>query len=189
MTKFLANIYKRDLMQKQQRYERLTDTFDGPSPKNSQRTIPVHTKVLVSFPQPPGTSAKLYNQWKGIFIVIKQIDKNSYLIGPLEGKRRKFLVHRSRIREIPAGDHQGDESSERNHGNTAEKNDDPAQCEQTGGEKLLIPDDTVDLAQKPGAAGDKKSKSTKKTGVPKVRTHAMATRSKQNKDSNNNPTT
>ena len=44
MAKFLVNIYKRDLMQKQRRYERLTDTFDGRSPKNSQRKIPVHTR-------------------------------------------------------------------------------------------------------------------------------------------------
>ena len=78
---------------------------------------------------------------------------------------------------------QGDQLTKRNHGNPAKRKSDPVLCESTGEGKLLIPDnDTADLGQTFGETSVKKTKFKKKTKVDAPRTHAMATRSRKNKD-------
>ena len=103
MTKFLENIYRQDLNRKNEAYDRLKKKNGGEILNEQAMKNLIHngTKVLIEFPQPPGESTKTYNAWKGIYVVVKQIDKNSYLVGHLEGTRRKFLVHRRRIRPLP----------------------------------------------------------------------------------------
>ena len=41
------------------------------------------------------------SNWKGIYVINQQVDKNVYLVSHLEGQRRKMLVHKSRIRLLP----------------------------------------------------------------------------------------
>ena len=66
----------------------------------SQKPIGTFQLVLIRFPQAPGTS-KLMSNWKGIYVINQQVDKNVYLVSHLEGQRRKMLVHKSRIRLLP----------------------------------------------------------------------------------------
>ena len=58
------------------------------------------THVLLKTMTPPGVSAKLYSPWKGGYVVRKRCDHYTYLITPLEAPRRRFLVHRQRIRTV-----------------------------------------------------------------------------------------
>ena len=41
------------------------------------------------------------SNWKGIYVINQQVDKNVYLVSHLEGQRRKMLVHKSRIKLLP----------------------------------------------------------------------------------------
>jgi len=41
------------------------------------------------------------SNWKGIYVINQQVDKNVYLVSHLEGQRKKMLVHKSRIRLLP----------------------------------------------------------------------------------------
>jgi hypothetical protein len=58
------------------------------------------THVLLKTMTPPGVSSKMYSPWKGGYVVRKRCDLYSYLITPLEAPRRRFLVHRQRIRMV-----------------------------------------------------------------------------------------
>ena len=70
--------------------------------------------------QPAGKCAKLYQNWRGLYRVWKKCDKNVYEIG-LEGHaRRRFIVHRNRLRlverpskfQIPADQLSGKEQAQ-----------------------------------------------------------------------------
>ena len=60
--------------------------------------IDTGTEVLLKTMIPPGVSAKLYTPWKRGFVVRKRCDKYTYIVTPIEAPRRRFLVHRNRIR-------------------------------------------------------------------------------------------
>ena len=99
MTKMLGQLYVNDVKNKTQRYEKLRKIYDKSLPE-ANRDIPIGAHVLIQFPQAPGTS-KLMSNWKGIYVINQQVDKNVYLVSHLEGQRRKMLVHKSRIKLLP----------------------------------------------------------------------------------------
>jgi len=58
------------------------------------------TNILLKTITPPGVSKKLYSPWKGGYTIRKRCDKYTYIITPVEAPRRRFLVHRDRIRVL-----------------------------------------------------------------------------------------
>ena len=54
--------------------------------------------VLVHFPE--GSSSKLIPNWKGMYKIKEQLDKNTYAVCLQDNERKKFIVHKSRIRPI-----------------------------------------------------------------------------------------
>ena len=58
------------------------------------------TKILLKTMTPPGVSKKLYSPWKGGYVIRKRCDKYTYIVTPVEAPRRRFLVHRDRIRVL-----------------------------------------------------------------------------------------
>ena len=50
--------------------------------------------------QPPMECAKLYRSWKGIYIILEKLDINTYIVAREDDKRKKFIVHRDRLRLI-----------------------------------------------------------------------------------------
>ena len=99
MAKMLGQLFINDVEQKTKRYEKLRKIYDKSLPETN-RDLPIGAHVLIQFPQAPGTS-KLMSNWKGIYVINKQVDKNVYLVAHFEGQRRKMLVHKSRIRLLP----------------------------------------------------------------------------------------
>jgi len=103
MAKLLGSLYMKDVERKTRRYENLKKNYgESKFANNEKQNNQIHTgaKVLIEYPQPPGEVGKLYNPWKGTYIVVKQVDRNTYLVGPEESRRRKFLVARKRMRVI-----------------------------------------------------------------------------------------
>ena len=56
--------------------------------------------VLRYVVQPPTECAKLYRSWKGIYVILEKLDVNTYIVAREDDKRRKFIVHRDRLRVI-----------------------------------------------------------------------------------------
>ena len=100
MAKMLGELYVNDVQQKTQRYKKAQRIYDKSLPV-ANSDIPDGAHVLIQFPQAPGSS-KLANNWKGTYVIIKQVDKNVYLVSHSEGQRRKMLVHKSRIKLLPS---------------------------------------------------------------------------------------
>ena len=96
MTKSLGTLYIKDVENKQRRYNKLRKSYEKNVP-DIERRFPVGAHVLIQFPQAPGTS-KLMSNWKGVYIVNSQVDKNVYLVSHMEGQRRKMLIHKSRMK-------------------------------------------------------------------------------------------
>ena len=96
MAKSLGTLYLKDVEHKQHQYDKLRIKYDKDVPDIDSQ-FPVGAHVLVQFPQAPGTS-KLMSNWKGIYIVNNQVDKNVYLVSHMEGQRRKMLIHKSRMK-------------------------------------------------------------------------------------------
>ena len=65
-----------------------------------QPPLAIGTRVLRLYKQPPGACAKLYVNWKGVFVVKKQVDVDTYLISLENDGRKKFIVHRRHLRPI-----------------------------------------------------------------------------------------
>ena len=61
--------------------------------------LEVGTEVLFKSERPVGSS-KLFNPWLGLFVVIKRVDNDSYLISPKDDKRKQYLAYRGRLRRI-----------------------------------------------------------------------------------------
>ena len=57
------------------------------------------TEVLFKSERPVGSS-KLFNPWLGLFVVIKRIDNDSYLISPKDDPRKKYIAYRGRLKRI-----------------------------------------------------------------------------------------
>ena len=99
MSKSLGELYVNDVKQKAESYIKSRKIYEKSSPEDDGE-IPNGARVLIRFPQAPGTTALLSN-WKGTYTVISRVDKNVYLVGHKEGLRRKMLIHKSRIRLLP----------------------------------------------------------------------------------------
>ena len=100
MAKSLGTLYLNDVENKQRRYDKLRKSYDKSVP-DIEREFPNGAQVLIQFPQAPGTS-KLMSNWKGIYIVNNQVDKNVYIVSHIEGQRRKMLIHKSRMKLLPS---------------------------------------------------------------------------------------
>ena len=70
---------------------------------DQNESLKIDTRCLRMYKQPPGTCAKLYRTWKGIFVVRKVIDVDTYLISLEDDPRKKFIMHRKHLR--PLGTH------------------------------------------------------------------------------------
>ena len=67
------------------------------SQKPEEKPLSEGTIVLYKSERPVGAS-KLFNPWLGQFIVIKRVDNDSYLISPIDDRRKTYLVYRGRLR-------------------------------------------------------------------------------------------
>ena len=94
MAHAIANTYEVDKNVKMRRAENQKDS--------NYKPLGIGTKVLRYFRQPPGTCAKLYRNWKGMFLIVEILDKNTYVIAREDDGRRKFIVHRENLRPIGA---------------------------------------------------------------------------------------
>ena len=186
MTKFLENIYKRDVQLKLDRYERLKKKNGEETSNDESRNtlIRIGSEVLIEFPQPVGETGKLYNPWKGLFIVVKQLDKNTYLVGHAENSRRHFQVHRKRMRVVN-NSNKAVMSRDAELGKSSDQmNQQPVQCESPA-TTADAADDAEDVkATRRGG----KSRDDLPSSAPKSRrelkkriqpTHKMTTRSKR----------
>ena len=54
--------------------------------------------VLVYFPE--GSGSKLIPNWKGIYKIKEQLDRNTYAVCLQDNERKKFIVHKSRLRPV-----------------------------------------------------------------------------------------
>ena len=62
------------------------------------KCIALGTRVLVYHEQPAGVCGKLYQKWKGLYVIKRQIDRYTYIVYPETAPRKELLVHRERIR-------------------------------------------------------------------------------------------
>ena len=62
--------------------------------------IPRGTRVLMFHNQPKQTCGKLYQAWRGYFVVKRRIDKDTYIVFPEQQSRKELIVHRSRLRPL-----------------------------------------------------------------------------------------
>ena len=67
--------------------------------KSEEKPLSENQRVLMSIPKPIGSS-KLWNPWKGIFIVQKRLDNDSYLVSPQDDPRRRYIAYRGRLRPL-----------------------------------------------------------------------------------------
>ena len=67
---------------------------------DAQQNLKIGTRVLRLYKQPPGACAKLFVNWKGVFVIRKQVDVDTYLISLEDDGRKKFIVHRRHLRPI-----------------------------------------------------------------------------------------
>ena len=93
----LAKLYKLDLSRKVGEFTKLKNDYLQKAKKSQ---LSVGDLCLVYQFQPRGTCGKIFNNWKGLYIIEKQLDKNVYLISLTGHRRRKFLIHRNRLRKI-----------------------------------------------------------------------------------------
>jgi len=88
------------------------------------KAIPTGTQVLIYHPQSVGEVGKLFRHWRGVFQIKRQVDRNVYIVFPVEQRRKELLVHRERIRilrPVSKTDQIIDETEEEKLENTDEK--------------------------------------------------------------------
>ena len=90
MTKAIGNRYC------QEEHAKMSN-FDGKS-SNTSFMPSIGDKVLVYFPE--GSGSKLIPNWKGIYRVKEILDKNTYIVSLEGNERKKFVVHRHRMRSV-----------------------------------------------------------------------------------------
>ena len=54
--------------------------------------------VLVYFPE--GSGSKLIPNWKGMYIIKEKLDKNTFAVCLQDNERKKFIVHKNRLRPL-----------------------------------------------------------------------------------------
>ncbi len=60
--------------------------------------LEIGTRVLVKAERPLGESSKLFENWRGNYLVKKVLDKDSCLRSREGDHRREFIVYRNRIK-------------------------------------------------------------------------------------------
>ena len=63
--------------------------------------------VLVHFPE--GNESKLIPNWKGMYRIKEKLDKNTYIVSLIGNERKKYIVHRLRIRSLQEHQNSGSE--------------------------------------------------------------------------------
>ena len=86
MQKSLASLYETDFGQKKSRFQKLRTHYDNGN--GSKLKLSPGDKVLIQTQQLKGHCAKLFISWRGVYVVHSH------------NERRRFLVHRRRIRKI-----------------------------------------------------------------------------------------
>ena len=80
------------------KYEKLT----GESREDMLKGIDIGRKVYVKFPQPKGACSKLFQEWRGGFVVDKRTGDNTYRLKRIgDTSKRRYRVHSERIRLVP----------------------------------------------------------------------------------------
>ena len=72
----------------------------GNQEDSNENLLTPGTKVLRYVKQPPGTCAKLFRNWKGIFDIVEKLDRHTYVIARTDDRRKKYIVHRSNLRPL-----------------------------------------------------------------------------------------
>ena len=98
MQKSLASLYETDFGQKKSRFQKLRTHYDNGN--GSKLKLSPGDKVLIQTQQLKGHCAKLFISWRGVYVVHSQVDKNVFAVFLQNNERRRFLVHRRRIRKI-----------------------------------------------------------------------------------------
>ena len=93
----LAKLYRLDLNRKVGEFTKLHNDYLSKATKSQLNEGDL---CLVYQFQPRGTCGKIFNNWKGCYIIEKQLDKNVFLISLTGNRRRKFMIHRHRLRKI-----------------------------------------------------------------------------------------
>ena len=89
MNRALAELVETDYKQKNNRFERLRTDYSKFSGSKFQLSRGDH--VLVKIMQPKGMCGKFYIQWRGVYCVAKQIDKNVFEVYLKGNERRRFV--------------------------------------------------------------------------------------------------
>ena len=74
----------------------------GKDDRSQNRKIVIGQKCLVHFPQLRQCS-KLFSSWKGVYIVEDQLDKNSFVVADENQSKKKYIVHKNRLRLLEEG--------------------------------------------------------------------------------------
>ena len=78
--------------------------------ETDHNVLTVGTKVLMRAERPVGES-KLYQSWKGIFTIKKQLDNDSYLVTSEDDNRKEYIVYRNRLKVLQDSPHKPDRES------------------------------------------------------------------------------
>ena len=62
------------------------------------KDLPVGQQVLMKTATPVGHSSKLFMNWKGVFVIKKKLDSDTYLVHKIEDPRKGFVVFRDRLK-------------------------------------------------------------------------------------------
>ena len=90
MTKAIGNQFSQEEFAK-------VSQENGKSP-NKTYTPMIGDSVLIHFPE--GSGSKLLPNWKGIYRIKEKVDKNTYIVALEGNERKKYIVHRLRIRSL-----------------------------------------------------------------------------------------
>ena len=62
------------------------------------QNLTIGDKCLIYFPNT--NESKLFTPWKGIYEIVEKLDRNVFVVRELEQTRKKYIVHRARIRKL-----------------------------------------------------------------------------------------
>ena len=88
----------------------LSETFSGleleKQNRLSDKEVPeevfeIDQKVVVYFPQ--DRKSKFFAKWKSVYKITEKMDVNTFIVADVVNPRKKFIVHRSRLRKIGPG--------------------------------------------------------------------------------------
>ena len=77
-----------------QEFQRKKNSVNGPN------DLRVGLRCLIKHERPLGECGKLFQSWKGIYIIKKKLDIDTYLVYNENDKRRTYIVYRKRIKVL-----------------------------------------------------------------------------------------